>query len=192
MKTWREGLFWKIGNGEKTRIWGDKWVPMPTTFSTQSAPKMLNPDAKVIELIGRDTHAWNNELLENLFFPEEVHAILKVPINSNREDAIIWKETANEFFNVKNAYHAAMRRESCLQASSSCQVGNKEIWGQLWKLQIPNGEKDFLWKACHEILPKKVSLYRRKVIKDVLCLICALEEETCFHILWGCSSARDV
>ena len=27
---------------------------------------------------------------------------------------------------------------------------------------------------------------------DDLCPICALEEETCFHILWSCPSARDV
>jgi hypothetical protein len=72
--------------------------------------------------------------LRLLFFLEEVHAILKVPINSNREDAFIWKEMANGFFTVKSAYHVAMRHESCLQASNSCRVGNKEIWGHLWKL----------------------------------------------------------
>jgi hypothetical protein len=33
------GLFWRIGNGENMRMWGDKWVPRPTTFSIQFAPK---------------------------------------------------------------------------------------------------------------------------------------------------------
>jgi hypothetical protein len=60
----KEGLLWKIGNEENTRIWGDKWVPRLMTFSIQSASKMLNPKAKVIELVDRDTHAWNKELLE--------------------------------------------------------------------------------------------------------------------------------
>jgi hypothetical protein len=23
----KEGLYWRIGNGEKAKIWGDKWVP---------------------------------------------------------------------------------------------------------------------------------------------------------------------
>jgi hypothetical protein len=97
-------------------------------------PKMLNPNAKVRELIDRDTHAWNKQLLENLFSPEDIHAILRIPINPNREDAITWKETANGFFNVKSAYRAAMRCEVCLQASSSCGVGNNEVWGRLWRL----------------------------------------------------------
>jgi hypothetical protein len=53
-------------------------------------------------------------------------------------------------------------------------------------------KKKFLWKACHEILPTKVSLHKRKVIEDTMCPICTLAEETCFHILWDCPSARDV
>ena len=87
-----------------------------------------------MELIDRDTHAWNKELLEILLSLEEVHAILMVPINSNQENAITWKEMANGFFNVKSAYHATMRREASLQASSSCRARNNEIWGQLWRL----------------------------------------------------------
>ena len=66
------------------------------------------------------------------------------------------------------------------------------MWVSLWKLQIPNAGKNFLWRACHEILPTKASLCRRKVTRDALRPICDLEEETCFHILWDCLSARDV
>jgi hypothetical protein len=138
----KEGLFWKIGNGEKTRIWGDKWVPRQTTFSIQTGPKSLNPDAKVIELIDRDMNAWNKALLEILFSPEEVNAILKVPINSTREDALIWKETANGVFSVKNAYHAAMKREACLQASSSCRAEKKKNFGDdCGSYRSPMGKK---------------------------------------------------
>ena len=57
---------------------------------------------------------------------------------------------------------------------------------------MPNAGKNFLWQACHEILPTKASLFRRKIAKDALCPICTLEEGTCFHILWSCPSARDV
>jgi hypothetical protein len=143
----KEGLFWKIGNGEKTRIWGDKWVPRQTTFSIQSGPKSLNPDAKVIELIDRYMNAWNKGLLEILFSPEEVNAILKVPINSTREDALIWKETANGVFSVKSAYHAAMKREACLQASSSCRAEKKRILGTFVEVTNPQWGKKFLMEG---------------------------------------------
>jgi hypothetical protein len=187
----KEGLFWKIGNGEDTKIWGDKWVLRPTTFAIQSVPRVLDPDAKVAELIDSDRHGWKKELLETLFFPDEIKAILSIPLRLNCRDAVIWRGTTNGQFNVKSAYHAAMEKESQLQAGSSS-TDEKKMWVSLWGLQIPNAEKNFLWRACHEILPTKASLCRRKVTKDALCPICGLEEETCFHILWDCPLARDV
>ena len=83
-------------------------------------------------------------------------------------------------------------RELQQQAESSCSTGKKEMWGDLWRLPIPNAAKNFLWRASHEILPTKESLYKRKVVGDPLCPICSLEEENCFHILWDCPSARYV
>jgi hypothetical protein len=80
----KEGLFCRIGNGEKTRIWGDKWVPISTTYAIHSVPKELDGEAKVVELIDRDCLGWNREKLDNLFHPEEVNAILKVPIRPHR------------------------------------------------------------------------------------------------------------
>ena len=65
-------------------------------------------------------------------------------------------------------------------------------WRHIWKLRLPNAEKNFIWRACKEILPTKNNLYRRKIVEDALCPICGLEEETSLHILWDCPSARDV
>jgi hypothetical protein len=85
-----------------------------------------------------------------------------------------------------------MRQALQEQAKSSSNGVGDEVWKRIWKLHIPNCEKNFLWRACHDILPTKASLHRRKVTTDDLCPICAREEETCFHILWSCPSARDV
>jgi ribonuclease HI len=62
----------------------------------------------------------------------------------------------------------------------------------IWQLNIPNVEKHFLWRACHDILPTRVNLCARKIITDPLCLLCEREPETAFHILWQCPSAGDV
>ena len=62
----------------------------------------------------------------------------------------------------------------------------------LWKLRIPNKIKVFGWRACNEILPTKLNLSKRRVIKDVMCPICLRFSESVVHALWECYEARDV
>ncbi|KAF5441892.1 hypothetical protein F2P56_037156 [Juglans regia] len=52
-----EGLLWKIGNGNTVKIWSDRWLPIPTTYKSQSPPKVLNSEATVSSLIDQDTHS---------------------------------------------------------------------------------------------------------------------------------------
>lgn len=189
----KEGLYCRIGNGESTRIWGDKWIPIPSTFSIQSPPQGMDATVKVSALIDKDTNGWNKGLLATLFNAEEIEAIQSVPLScTNRPDKVIWRGSANGLFTVKSAYHMAKEMELNRKAGSSQGGGFGELWRSIWKLRIPNAEKHFLWKACKEILPTKANLTQRHVLDDDMCPICGLHEETGFHILWDCSSARDV
>jgi hypothetical protein len=181
---------WEWGEGQNL---GLQMGPAPDNICHSIPPWVLAHEAKVAELMDRELHGWNRGLLEDLFFPNEVKVILSIPINPNREDVLTWQGTKNGLFTVRSAYHMAKMRELQKQAeSSSSTKKKKKMWWDLWILPIPNAEKNFLWRACHEILPTKVSLYKRKVVGDPLCPICSLEEETCFHILWDYPSARDV
>jgi hypothetical protein len=146
----------------------------------------------VAELMDRDLHDWNRSLIENLFSLEEVRAVLSIPISPNWDDAMIRKGTKNGLFTVRSVYNLARMNEKQALPRSSNQGEKTEMWSVLWRLPIPNAEKNFLWKACHKILPTKVSLFKRKVVTETMCPICNLDEETCFHILWNCPSARDV
>jgi hypothetical protein len=62
----------------------------------------------------------------------------------------------------------------------------------MWKLQLPNAAKNFFWRACHNLLPTKDNLLRRKVVKEPLCPICKREPKTVAHAMWSCSAASDV
>jgi hypothetical protein len=76
-------------------------------------------------------------------------------------------------------------------AASSTQMGSHDFWRRLWALPVPNMEKNFLWRACQNILPTRDNLHKRRIILDHLCPVCGLEVETGFHILWQCPSAMD-
>ena len=77
-------------------------------------------------------------------------------------------------------------------AESSSQQKCNKVWKALWQLWIPQVEKVCFWRACHDILPTRDRLFRRKVISDPSCPICGLEAETIAHILWHCPLAQDV
>ena len=135
---------------------------------------------------------WNKDLIEAEFFSNEIKAILSISLSStNQSDVIIWRGMSKGVFSVKSAYHLAKAMEEKHKVEGSKQGETSTLWRTIWKLRIPNAEKNFIWRACKEILPTKQNLYRRKVGKDAMCPICGCEDETSFHIIWDCPSARD-
>ena len=90
----KEGLIWRIGNGESVTIWGAKWVPIKTTYCVQSPQSPLVDIGVVWDLIDQNT-LWNQTILEENFSPEEVRVIKSIPISStNQPDVQIWRGRA--------------------------------------------------------------------------------------------------
>jgi hypothetical protein len=54
-----EGLLWRVGNGRSIKIWGEKWLPTPSTYYVQSIPRNMNENCTVAELIDHDLRKWN-------------------------------------------------------------------------------------------------------------------------------------
>lgn len=132
-------------------------------------------------------------LLESLFSTEEVRLIQEIPISStNQGDTLIWKGTKNGVFSVKSAYFLQKEILSRSLAECSSRGVVSDIWKKIWTLPVPAVERNFLWRACKEILPTRENLCRRKIITDPLCPVCGLTVESGFHILWQCPSAIDV
>ncbi|XP_059436808.1 uncharacterized protein LOC132169875 [Corylus avellana] len=187
-----EGLLWRIGNGESTPIWGAKWISCPSTYCVQSPQRVLAENAVVRDLIDQDSLWWNQSLLEEIFTRDEIQAIISIPISAtNQPDTQMWRGTPQGIFLVRSAYHLAKEMESRGQAESSKREAESDIWAGIWKSVLPNAVKNFMWRACQNILPTKENLCRRKISKDPWCPICNLEVETTTHILWSCNSAQD-
>ena len=70
----KEGLVWRIGNGNQVRIWKD--------FLVQPKPNLLDENAKVCELIDPDSKWWGVSLsAETIFIKEDVELILSIPVS---------------------------------------------------------------------------------------------------------------
>jgi hypothetical protein len=189
----KEGLIWRVGNGQKARIWKEKWIPTSSTHRVTSPPTFLDCNSTVCALIDEHMKRWNTQLLEELFINEEAKVIQSIPLScTHQEDIQIWRGTKNGLFTMKSAYYIHREMEKILVAGCSSGENMREFWKALWALLVPNVERNFLWRACHEILPTRESLCRRKIISDPTCPICERDVETGIHILWTCPSAMDV
>jgi hypothetical protein len=189
----KHGLFWRIGNGASVKVWGDRWIPTPISFSVQSIPVPQLASSKVEELIDKDSKWWNVSLIQDTFNPEEARVITSIPLSPNLPpDRLIWLGTNNEIFSVRSAYHLGLEIMERDKAQSSKAEKAPVVWNSLWNLPIPNSVKVFMWRACNDILPTRLNLLKRRVIDDGRCPWCNFEEETTAHAIWFCPAAKDV
>ena len=149
---------------------------------------------RLVALIDQDLHAWRADFIMDMFEKEDAEAICRIQLSRRHvEDCIIRMHQRKGIFTIKSTYkvaRAVLSEGRVAESSQGC-VG-KEVWPAIWKLRIPNKIKVFGWRACNEILPTRLNLSKRKIIVDVMCLICLRFSELVVHALWDCGAARDV
>jgi ribonuclease HI len=187
------GAIWRVGDGKSIKVKGDRWLPTPVSFSVQSPCSALQGNSRVAELIDYVNRRWNVPLIEANFTEEEAEVIKNIPLSPCLpRDRLIWRGTKNGIFTVRSAYHMEVERQALAKGECSNPGEEEEAWKVCWHLNIPNAAKMFLWRACHNLLPTKMNLVKRGVIKEGSCPIYLRADETVEHALWECPSASDV
>lgn len=177
-----DGMRWRVGDGNKIRIWGLKWLSTPSTFSIQSPIFVFQEDAKVEQLIDKPKGEWNEGMIREIFSEEEVAQILIIRLSRGQaQDKLIWGPSKNGTFSVSSAYFLQLERLK--NEREDCLVGAvmDERWRNIWNLEVPCVTKLFLWKAGNNLLPTKENLFKRKVVEDKSCPVCSAETETIMH-----------
>lgn len=65
------GLVWRVGNGEQTTIWGDRWLPNAPSNQVHSLVRQLNMGSKVSALIDHSTGKWDCPIIQSSFVKYE-------------------------------------------------------------------------------------------------------------------------
>jgi hypothetical protein len=103
----KQGLIWRIGNGEKINGWRDSWLPRIHNMKPR-AGKTNTRIRKVSQLLTNDSTSWNVELVRNIFYPEDADWILNTKLpSSHGDDFPAWQMERNGIFSVKSAYKLA-------------------------------------------------------------------------------------
>jgi hypothetical protein len=188
-----EGLQWRVGDGQSIKIWGEKWLPIPSSYSVQSTPRSLTVDCLVADLIDHDLRKWNEGLIQAEFEEEEAKLISGIPLNPLLpKDKLIWRGTVNGEFSVHSACHLGVDVEESKEGQCSIPGKDKNILKTIWSLGVPNVVKMFIWRACNEVLPARRNMFRRKALEIKISPCCEVEEEDAIHALWLCPAAKDV
>ena len=191
----KEGLIWRIGNGEKVNMWEDPWLPRGTTRKPIT-PRGASLLTKVSELINPVTGEWDVQLIQDIFWPEDVAVIMQIPIDHDMDDLPAWHFDAKGLFSVKSAYKVAVSRRDVkasrdASTSGSSRGDNGDFdWYKIWKLQIPNKVKMFIWRLAHNSLPVRRNVSRRGVELDTKCPVCQRLDEDCGHLFFKCKYVK--
>lgn len=86
-----------------------------------------------------------------MFLPHDAEVIkaIKIPTRQ-REDIVAWHYEKSGIFTVRSTYRLAIRLEDMkrsVQGSSSSPWGVRSLWNKVWKLQVPEKVRIFIWRA---------------------------------------------
>ncbi|XP_023882197.1 uncharacterized protein LOC111994540 [Quercus suber] len=107
---------------------------------------------------------------------------------------VVWSPNKDGIYYVKSGYYITRLLAKEMNGMEGSLNGQNRglLWPRLWKLRLPNKIKLFGWRACHNILPTKDNLVRRRVIEDSMYELCYQGSESGLHVLWECGVAKDV
>ncbi|XP_019185242.1 PREDICTED: uncharacterized protein LOC109180209 [Ipomoea nil] len=179
------GVRRRIGNGKDTRIWDHPWLQdeQDPMIQTEMPPQLAN--ARVFGLIDQDTETWDTSILTDIFVPEDVPRIMKIPVSPEYEDMWYWHDDPRGLYSVKSGY-------KCIVGRYDNTITPFNKWQVLWKLKIPPKWKTFLWRALSDILPTTMNLRNKRVDIEPNCAMCGMINEDTMHALVTCDYAKAV
>ncbi|XP_019171081.1 PREDICTED: uncharacterized protein LOC109166643 [Ipomoea nil] len=84
------GVRRRIGNRETTLIWTYPWLQDENDPMIQTEMPVQLQEARVAGLIDQQTGTWDPSILTDLFQPDDVANIMRIPISPDYDDAWYW------------------------------------------------------------------------------------------------------
>ena len=102
--------------------------------------------------------------MHGLFAPSTRCENLAIPLNAlHRRDELEWKENRARRLSVKATYQVALRLLHHDGVEHSNAGIDGKVWKTIWALKVPPKVRNFIWRACSNILPTKDNLHHQRV-----------------------------
>ncbi|KAF4347147.1 hypothetical protein G4B88_007902 [Cannabis sativa] len=180
----RNEACWVLADGGKADLWASPWIPWLDWDKSRAAfnPLCVPNPIKVSTLIGANGE-WIASSVQRWFVPSvasSLHLIQRLP--SSQDDLLVWKDATNGMFSPSVAYKSIIK---------SRWGETDQIWLRIWKLQLTERLKMFLWKLCRDIIPFGNRL-QRIFGNSTRCVICGAAEDSALHLFFKCPLAKAV
>ncbi|XP_048492142.1 uncharacterized protein LOC125493157 [Beta vulgaris subsp. vulgaris] len=178
----KEGLVWRVGDGENINIWEAPWLADENSRHITSPRR--NDLMVVSQLIDPHTKEWRYDVIDEYFNERDRKCILAIPLNPDfPNDELTWALTKDGRYSVKTAY----------MLGKGCNLDNfHTAWVELWKLEVSPKVRHFLWKLCTNTLPTRALLAHRHLIAAADCPWGCGENETAAHAIFHCSRFDEI
>ena len=163
----RSGSCCCVRNGESIKVLLDKWIFNYPSNRVLHLVHEGEEDWRVSNLTDLELHGWRQDIIMETFNREDAEVIYKIPLSHRQvTDVVVWLHNKERVYTVRSSNHMARKvlREWTVSSTGSRQ----QIWEKLWRVRVPNKMKVFAWRACHEILPTRVNLAKRNIIRENL------------------------
>lgn len=194
----REGVIWRIGNGEKVNIWNDPWIPRGKSRKPATPQRRNVILHKVSELINPVDGDWDEDLIKQTFNEKDAEEILQIPISEGNEDWLAWHFDKRGLFSVKSAYRVAIETDArksihgIASASGTTADHLPYEWEKIWRLPLPAKILHFLWRMARNSLPLRQKLIQRGVKADPWCPVCLRTDEDGGHTFFKCKPVKHI
>ena len=180
-----KGACYLIGDGTFVNAWIDPWIPWVQGFKPKPKDESIiqNP-LMVSQLIDASCCSWKINLLQELFDPTSVQAIIQIQISlTPRPDKLIWVLDQKGDFSVNSAYRASHNQ-------SPSNAPYNVPWQRVWRLRAPEGTKMLLWRIGQNAIPTKENIMLRIGKGDPNCVLCGKNIENCYHLFFKCDGVK--
>jgi hypothetical protein len=125
-------------------IWSTAWVPsLPSYRPSPRSPNSKNlPPFSISDLILPGTRQWNEHLLYAIFDHFSADAISRLPISQAANPSYLWTPSLFGRFTSNSTYLAILNNDFTGTSLHS----QSFFWKKIWKLQLTNRLRLFLWK----------------------------------------------
>jgi hypothetical protein len=132
--------------------------------------------------------SWNQPLLNYLFTSTSVREILKTSFSFLSQEKHIWTPSSNGSFSTKSAHKLVCSQ----RVSTASSPFSPSQWKLLWKLNLNDRLKLFLWKIAWDIVPSRIRLNQVFPINpaSLVCPLCKVAEDSLHHLFFSCFFAR--